>query len=232
MTRDFLGALEDARVPVVMEVKREDGRGTDLLGGRSVARAVALFEELGAPCLSVVTGRWFGGSPQLLQEVARRTALPLLRKDFLTRRQQLVQSGEMGASAVLLTATLLCPEVLGQLVETSLGLGLTPFVEVTTAAEARAVPFAERCVLAVNNKGIRDRERGAADLRLSLDLLPVLRGTGTSCAVSASGITTSAQAADLLGAGYSALLVGTALLGAAEPHAWVAGLERPPCGAP
>lgn len=226
MTSDLLAALTDAPLPVVMEVKCTDGRGADLLRGRTVPDAVALFEDLGAPCISVVTGRWFGGSPDLLRQVARRTPLPLLRKDFITRRTQLVQTRELGASAVLLTATLLCADVLGQLVEESLELGLTPFVEVTSAAEARSVPSTERCVIAVNNKGIRDRERNAGDLRRSLDLLSAVRGTGTPCPVSASGIATPREAASLLGAGYAALLVGTALLSAPDPGAWVADLVR------
>ncbi|WP_369193216.1 indole-3-glycerol-phosphate synthase [Streptomyces djakartensis] len=221
----FTDALLSAPRPVIMEVKRQDADGTGLLGARSVTDVVAAYEEAGAPCVSVVTGRWFGGSEALLEEVAASTRLPLLRKDFLTSQRQLERSRELGASAVLLTVRLLPGGVLSRLVDHALDLGLTPFVEVADAAEATAVPRAERCVVAVNNKDIATRERLPGDLDRSSTLLPAVRATGTRCAVSASGITDPADAARLLDAGFGGLLIGTGLLRAAHPAHWCAALD-------
>lgn len=95
MTKDnrtgfpFLEALLASPTPVVMEVKRRDAHGYDMLGGRTPAAIVAAYESAGAPCVSVVTGRWFGGSPALLRDVAALTALPILQKDFITRKDQI-----------------------------------------------------------------------------------------------------------------------------------------------
>ncbi|MFH9015689.1 indole-3-glycerol-phosphate synthase [Streptomyces sp. NPDC017943] len=221
----FTDALLAAPRPVVMEVKRRDADGTDLLGARSVSELVAAYEKAGAPCVSVVTGRWFGGSEALLEEVAAATRLPLLRKDFLTSRRQLERSRELGASAVLLTVRLLPRGVLARLVDHALDLALTPFVEVADAAEAAAVPRADRCVVAVNNKDITTRERLPGDLDRSSTLLPAVRATGTRCAVSASGITDPTDAARLLDAGFQGLLVGTGLLRAPHPAHWCAALD-------
>ncbi|MGI9004429.1 MAG: hypothetical protein ACR2GH_22715 [Pseudonocardia sp.] len=225
MSDAFLDALTRAACPVVMEIKRTDGDGTDLLGGRRVREIVAEYERAGAPCLSVVTGKWFGGDPDLLSEVSSLTDLPLLRKDFITRRAQLEQSRELGAAAVLLTARLLPRPVLCRLVAESRRLGLTPFVEVSTAAEA-AVAHGPEAVVAVANKDISVRERDRGDLDRSLELLPVVRGAGTRCPVSASGIHRPASAAALLHAGFAGLLVGTALLRADDIGAWVAELDQ------
>jgi indole-3-glycerol phosphate synthase len=212
MTR-FVDALLAAPRPVIAEVKRQDAGGSDLLAGRTVASVVADYEAAGAPCLSVVTGRWFGGSEDTLRSVVALTDRPVLQKDFLTRRSQLVRARELGASAVLLTAGLLPLSALATLVGQALALGLVPFVEVTTEAEIAAVPHPGDCVIAVNNKDIKGRERDDGDLDRSLALLPAVRATGTPCPVSASGIATPADAARLLDAGYAGLLVGTALLG-------------------
>lgn len=222
----FIEALRGAARPIVMELKRTDGAGVGLLGGRSLAEVVAEFERAGAPCLSVVTGTWFGGSPQLLREVATRTDLPLLRKDFITRRAQLDQSRELGASAVLLTARLLPGPTLRDLAEESLRLGLTPFVEVRTAAEAAAVPYGPESVVAVTNKDISRRERDHGDLRRSLELLPAVRHAGTRCPVSASGIGDAAAAAKLIRAGFAGLLIGTTLLRAERIGAWLDEFDR------
>jgi indole-3-glycerol phosphate synthase len=225
MTR-FVQSLLDAGTPVIAEIKPRTGDGDDLLRGRAPADLARAYAEAGAACLSVVTGRWFGGSLELLGTVAARTGLPVLRKDFLTRPGQLEESAAAGASAVLLTAQLLPAGTLRRLVEHALRLGLTPFVEVTGEAEILDVPHPADCVIAVNNKDIRVRERTPADLGRSVRLLPTLLATGTPCPVSASGIDTPAHGAGLLAAGYAGLLVGTALLRADGPAGWFAGLRQ------
>lgn len=226
MTRSFTEALLGTATPVIMEVKLQDAHGTSLLGDRSLAAIVADYEAVGAPCLSVVTGRWFGGTCHLLREVSRHTGLPILQKDFITKESQLADAREWGASAVLLTAQLLPKPALGHLIESCLQLGLTPFVEVVSEAEAEAVVRGEDCVVAVNNKDIRRRERGAADVSRSTSLLPTILRSGTLCPVSASGIDHPETAARLVNAGFAGLLIGTALLRAGSIHTWLAEFER------
>ncbi|WP_423834904.1 hypothetical protein [Streptomyces manipurensis] len=79
----------------------------------------------------------------------------------------------------------------------------------------------QECVIAVNNKDIKTRERDAGDLGRSLDLLPAVRAAGAACPVSASGIDSPTTAAGLLDAGFGGLLVGTSLLRTGSPEAWV-----------
>ncbi|MBI9115258.1 hypothetical protein [Sanguibacter suaedae] len=208
----FVEAVLAAAVPLVMEVKRRSADGTDLMGGRSATDLVRAYEEAGAPCVSVVSGRWFGGDASLVQEVVRSTERPVLQKDFFTRRDQLLAARAAGVSAVLLTAQLLDRGTLAVLVAHALDLGLTPFVEVVSEAEAAAVPCPELCVVAVNNKDIRDQERGAAGVARSERMIGHVLGTGTPLPMSASGIESRDSAAGLLALGYRGLLVGTALL--------------------
>lgn len=221
MTSAFIDALLGAERPVIAELKPRSANGDDLFRGRTPAELVAMYEDAGAPCLSVVTGRWFGGTAGLLDEVTACTRLPVLHKDFITRVGQLCAAREHGASAVLLTATLLPRLAIATLVDATLSIGLTPFIEVTSADEVRAVPCADRCVVAVNNKDIVDCERGVASIDRSLALLPALQQHGTPCPVSASGIDRPDVAAELIGAGFAGLLIGTGLLrGARDARDW------------
>src|SRR5215831_7001867 len=135
----FVEALRGGATPVIAELKRRGADGHDLFGGRPVGQVVAEYERAGAPCLSVVTGRWFGGTPDLLDDVTRYTELPVLLKDFITRDSQLEWARRHGASAVLLTAALLTSQVLRKLVRQALRHGLTPFVEVASETEIAAL---------------------------------------------------------------------------------------------
>ena len=209
-----------------MEVKRQDANGVQLMGERTITELVAEYTAAGAPCISVVTGRWFGGDDQMLLDVAELTALPLLKKDFITRERQIATAKEMGASAILLTAQILPKTALPKLIESTLGHGLTPFVEVVDEDELGRVIHAEACVVAINNKDIRNQERDAGDIDVSRAMLePALR-TGTPCPVSASAITDPKVGAELIAAGFKGLLIGTGLLRSGSVQSWVDQFEQ------
>src|SRR5947209_2250064 len=152
MASDFIDALLAGRLPIIMEVKRQDADGGQLMGERTIPEVVAEYTAVGAPCISVVTGRWFGGNDQMLREVRELTDLPLLKKDFITREKQIVDAKDMGASAILLTARILPKKPFQHLIEISLQHGLTPFVEIADQDEVDSVVHGEDCIVAVNNK--------------------------------------------------------------------------------
>lgn len=226
MPTRFAEALRLAPTPVIMEIKKRDAHGRELFRGRTVPDLVAAYADAGAPCLSVVTGAWFDGHDDLLREVAALTGLPVLKKDFITSRRQIIEAREQGAAAVLLTAELLPRRVLAQLVDAALDVGVTPFVEVADTAALAGLRVPPDCVIAVNNKDIRQRERDPGQIDRSLELLPAIHDTGSSMAVSASAIVEPASAARLLDAGFAGLLVGTALLQTDDVAGWTAALQR------
>jgi indole-3-glycerol phosphate synthase len=226
MTSVFTDALLAGRVPIIMEVKRSDGEGAELMGERTIAGIVAQYVAAGAPCISVVTGRWFGGNDAMLEEVAGLTDLPLLKKDFITREKQIVAAKALGASAVLLTAKILPAKTFQHLIELALEHGLTPFVEIVDQAELDSVIHPGDCIIAVNNKDINTREREPGDIDVSRSLLEATIQAGTPCPVSASAILDPRIAAELIDAGFKGLLIGTGLLRADSIAGWVQEFER------
>jgi indole-3-glycerol phosphate synthase len=226
MPSAFIDALLAGRVPIIMEVKRQDGEGDELMGERTIPEIVSQYVAAGAPCISVVTGRWFGGNDEMLSEVSGLTDLPLLKKDFITREKQIVAAKELGASAVLLTAKILPAKTFQHLIELALDHGLTPFVEIVDQTELESVIHPRDCIIAVNNKDINTREREPGDIDTSRSLLDATIQTGTPCPVSASAITDPHVAAELVDAGFKGLLIGTGLLRADSITGWVQEFEQ------
>jgi indole-3-glycerol phosphate synthase len=222
----FIDALLAGRLPIIMEVKRQDADGGQLMGERTIPEVVGEYTAAGAPCISVVTGRWFGGNDDMLREVRGLTDLPLLKKDFITREKQVVAAKEMGASAILLTARILPKKPFQHLIETTLEHGLTPFVEIADQDEVDSVIHAEDCIVAVNNKDIRTQEREPGDIDSSRSLLDAVIQTGTPCPVSASAITDPQVGAELVNQGFKGLLIGTGLLQADSIRGWIEEFER------
>jgi indole-3-glycerol phosphate synthase len=226
MPSPFIDALLAGRLPIIMEVKRQDANGQQLMGERTIPEVVSEYTAVGAPCISVVTGRWFGGNDDMLREVAGLTDLPLLKKDFITREKQIVAAKEMGASAILLTARIMPKKPFQHLIELALEHDLTPFVEIADQEEVERVVHAERCIVAVNNKDIRTQEREPGDIDSSRSLLDAVIATGTPAPVSASAITDPRVGAELVDQGFKGLLIGTGLLQAESIRGWVEEFER------
>lgn len=199
-------------IALIAEVKARTPAAGDLLRGREVEAIVRDFELAGVSAISVVTGHWFGGGPELLERAAACTRLPLLRKDFIVSRAAVSESKSLGASSVLLTAAITPKRLLPALVDFALQQELTPFVEVSSLAELQGLSLPPMAILALNNCNVREREAIRCGVERSLNLLASARSTGAGALVSASGIDSTADAVRLLDAGFDALLVGTALL--------------------
>ena len=183
MASRFIDALLASPLPIIMEVKRSDGEGAELMGDRTDRGDRLAVRRGGAPCISVVTGRWFGGNDQMLRDVAGLTDLPLLKKDFITREKQIVAAKEMGASAVLLTAKILpCQDVPAPDRDHARARA-DPVRRGRRPGRARQRDPPGDCIIAVNNKDINTREREPGDIDTSRSLLEATIESGTPCPV-------------------------------------------------
>lgn len=210
MTR-FIDALRLAPAPVIAEVKPRSPKDGELLAGRSVVDLAHGYARAGVPCLSVTTGKWHGGTPEMIRILAA-TGLPVLRKDFIATRGHLEQSRDLGASAVLLTCTLLRARDVRRLAVEALALGLTPFVEAASTDELRDLELPDSAILAINNRNIRERETDDGGIERSLRLYDQARGLRPALLASASAIARPEDVGQLRRCGYDAVLVGTALM--------------------
>jgi indole-3-glycerol phosphate synthase len=218
------------KIPVIPDIKsRSPGEG-DLLQGRDPVKIAQSLAAAGAPVLSVVTeAKYFGGSPELLQGIALDTSIPVLRKDFINQRAQLQESVDLGASAVLLIASMLEREQLFQLIEDAIRLGLEPLVETHNETEIRAVNWLKLKIIGINNRNIMELE-----LELEMDdgsvntterLAALVDSEALIISESAIASATDVQRASTAGA--HAVLVGTAILRAKDPAEMYHNLCKP-----
>ena len=170
------------------------------------------YESVGASAVSVLTEPLhFRGSDRHLEDISRAVSIPILRKDFVIDEYQIYRAKEMGASAVLLIASILGDSQLEGFSSLAESLGMSALVETHTADEVeRAVSCGTR-IIGVNN---RDLGTFTVDIGNSLrlaDLIP----DGT-VAVSESGIRSRDDVVRLQEAGFDAVLVGETLMRSAD----------------
>ncbi|MBM3841888.1 MAG: indole-3-glycerol phosphate synthase TrpC [Verrucomicrobia bacterium] len=218
----FAAALRrtDARLAVISEIKRRSPSAGDICAGVSAPDQAARYQQAGAEAISVLTDeKYFGGTLEDLRTVTaafttRPPAVPCLRKDFFVHPLQVLEARTAGASAILIIVRALTDDEIRTLRDAAATAGLDALYEIHTEAELdRAVGHGAR-IIGVNN---RDLAIFRTDLGLSEHLIP--RFPAEVTAVSESGIFTAADARRVRAAGAHAVLVGEALMRAADPAA-------------
>ena len=102
-TEALRGCARAGRVPVIPDFKVISPAEGPLFAGRDIIESAVRMEQVGAPALSVVTEeKEFGGSGELLREIAGAVTVPILRKDFIQKMADVDETVRMGASAILL----------------------------------------------------------------------------------------------------------------------------------
>ena len=172
-----------------------------------------VYAEQGAAAISVLTDqKYFGGSLDYLRDIAVLDLdVPLLRKDFIFDRYQLLEARLAGASAVLLIVAMLDSGQLHDLLSFTHELGLHALVETHTAEEVEKALDAGARVVGVNN---RDLHTFKVSLETSLRLRPLI--PSDVIMVAESGIHHAEDVSRLAGAGVDAMLVGEGLVTAPD----------------
>lgn len=213
---------------LIAEVKRRSpAAGMLAAGSLSVVEQARAYAAAGARAVSVLTEpEHFDGELGHLREVvAALPGLAVMRKDFLVDEYQLLEAREAGAAGVLLIAAMLDPARFEAMLACALELGLFVLVEVFDHADlgsclpavlaAAETPAGHgRVLLGVNCRNLRTLE---VDFTRFAALAPHLPAKLPR--VAESGIATPEQAAEVARLGYSAALVGTALMRSGDPQA-------------
>ena len=216
----FLPALGGASVTVIAELKRRSPSRGAINEGMDLGSRALSYAAGGANAMSVLTEpSQFGGSVDDLEVVARATRVPLLRKDFVVHRLQLLEARAHGASAVLLIARALPPALFASLALDALAIGLDLLLEVRDESELERALSVEHAAIGVNN---RDLETLVVDHDTTARLLPLV--PRDRIAVYESGVSGRRDVEHAAGLGADAVLVGSSLSLAADPIAAVTAL--------
>jgi indole-3-glycerol phosphate synthase len=218
----FVSALRDGPAPrVIAECKRRSPSRGILRENYRPADHAASYAAAGAAAISVLTEpTFFDGALEHLQQVRAAVTVPLLRKDFIVDRYQLLEAVASGADAVLLIVGALTPVRLRALIHDAAALGVAALVEVHDAADLTIAVDAGATVIGVNSRNLRTL---AVDRRVHDDLAAQMPASAVS--VAESGLREYADLERLGGLGYRAFLVGERLISEGDPGAALAALR-------
>jgi indole-3-glycerol phosphate synthase len=211
--RDFRAALEKTKgCAIIAEVKRASPSAGLLREDFNHTEIARMYEQNGAACISVLTDEpSFQGRLHYLDEIRDAVSSPLLRKDFILDRYQLMEARLAGADAVLLIAEILDDEALPRLLSQAEELRLQTLVELYDRTHLPRVLESGARLIGINNRDLRSFH---TRLEHTLDVLTDL--PSDVCLVSESGIRGRADIERLEAGGVRAVLVGETLMRAPD----------------
>lgn len=204
-------------IHVIAEIKRRSPSKGALAEILDPVALASQYQTGGATAISVLTEqRQFGGSLEDLSAIAQHVSIPVLRKDFLKTRYQIVEARAHGADWVLLILAHLSDIETADLMAYAAEWGMDSLVETHSEKEVRrAVELGARII------GINARDLTTFELNPSLfsDLVPLIP-SGT-IAVAESAVANSQDVRRYREEGAHAVLVGEALVKGIDPASQV-----------
>jgi indole-3-glycerol phosphate synthase len=210
----FARALRQSQSPrVIAECKRRSPSRGILRADYRPADHARAYASGGAAALSILTEpTFFDGTLEHLAAVRAAVDVPLLRKDFIVSRYQILEAVTAGADAVLLIVGALTDVELDELLTEARVANLAALVEVHDDVELQRAVDKGAAIVGVNSRNLRTL---GVDPEIHMRLAAQLpKGV---VAVAESGLRTKADLDRLEGAGYSAFLVGERLITESDP---------------
>lgn len=218
-------ALSGPGISVIAEIKRASPSRGPFPVEVDPPRVAGDYIAGGAAAISVLTDEpFFGGSLADMAATAvvahaSSSTIPVLRKDFIVDRFQILEARAYGADAFLLIVAALTDRHLHDLLAFGAECGLDALVEVHDEHEAARAAALGATVIGINNRDLRTFE---IDLAVTERLAPRL--PEIAVIVGESGIFTRADVERMERAGVHAVLVGESLIVAPDRAGAVASL--------
>jgi indole-3-glycerol phosphate synthase len=162
-----------SNVKILAEVKRASPSRGQLAEIPDPAALAKIYSNNGASAISVLTEeRKFKGSLSDLENVRAVVNVPLLRKDFIATEYQILEARAAGADIVLLIVAGLTHPEISRLMDFTIQLGMTPFIETHSREELKLAVDLGAALVGVNARDLSTFETDRNLFGELVDIIP------------------------------------------------------------
>lgn len=204
--------ISDDKNGIIAEFKRQSPSKGIINKTADVSYVAKGYETAGVSGMSVLTdGRFFGGMDIDLYQARAACGIPLLRKDFIVDEYQILEARAIGASAVLLIASVLTKAEVEHLAAYAQSLGLEVLFEIHDEEEMQKIA-PTISIVGINN---RDLKTFKVDIKQSIRLANLL--PSNSVKIAESGISSVKDLLYLKENGFNGFLIGENFMKKSDP---------------
>lgn len=203
-TNSLAKNLRTSSSGIIAEHKRRSPSKSVINQDLNIQDVAKGYEDAGVSGMSVLTdGKYFGGSIDDLVVARASCNLPLLRKEFVIDKYQIIEAKAYGADVILLIAAILKREEIKQFSELAKRLNLDVLLEVHNEEELHKSIMPSLDMLGVNNRNLKTFEVSLDTSKQLSEMIP-----NDFVKVSESGISSVEAIKALQSFGYRGFLIG------------------------
>ena len=202
--RSVLTSTKEDKIKIIAEVKKASPSKGVIREDFDPLMIATEYSQNGANAISVLTEpHFFQGNLEYLTQIRRYVPTPLLRKDFIIDKYQIVEALVYGADFILLIAKALSKNELKELYEYALHLQLDVLVEIHDTEDLKKAMWAGAHIIGINHRNLETFEM---DMKLCDKLIPMI--PNGKIIVAESGVDNPEIIAHLSDIGADAFLIG------------------------
>ncbi|MEA3512351.1 MAG: indole-3-glycerol phosphate synthase TrpC [Campylobacterota bacterium] len=202
--KPYLTATKQEPIRIIAEVKKASPSKGIIKEDFDPLFIAQEYSKNGANAISVLTEpHFFKGDLEYLTGIRRYVETPLLRKDFIVDKYQIVEALVYGADFILLIAKALSKKELQELYDYALHIGLEVLVEIHDVDDLKKAMACGAHIIGINHRNLETFEM---DMNLCHKLIPMI--PNGKIIVAESGVSDRAIIKELSEAGADAFLIG------------------------
>lgn len=199
----FKNAMAKKGLSIIGEIKKASP-SKGIIDNEFAYMDIAKEYNMCMDAISVLTETdYFLGNPDYLREIAGMVDIPVLMKDFIIDSYQIYEGKALGASCILLIASLLDSEKLKSYIELCISIGMDSLVEIHNEVELYRALKAGAGIIGINNRNLKDF---SVDINKTVKLGALI--PDSILCISESGILSKKDAAFIKKTRADAILVG------------------------
>ncbi len=193
---------------IIGEIKKQSPSAGEIISNYIPEKIAVIYERSGIGALSILTeSKYFLGNIDHIPIVKKKSNLPILRKDFIIDKYQILESKIYQADCILIILSILTDEQAKDFISFANELKLDCIIEVHNEEELKRAIKINYPIIGINNRNLKNLD---VDINNSINLNKNL--TKDYILIAESGIKSSYDIKKFNSAGIYNFLIGESLL--------------------
>jgi indole-3-glycerol phosphate synthase len=156
--KSIIQEIKKQKNALIVEFKRFSPSVKNFNKIRSIQDTIEIYDKSKCCCISILTDKNFGGSLNDISIAKKLTNKPIIRKDFIIDKTQILESKLYGADAILLIAKILTKKQIEDLYQFSNELNLDVLIEIESIHEISKIKNIKNSLIGINNRNLKEQK--------------------------------------------------------------------------
>jgi indole-3-glycerol phosphate synthase len=156
--KSIIQEIKKQKNALILEFKRFSPSVKNFNKIRSIQDTIEIYDKSKCCCISILTDKNFGGSLNDIIIAKKLTNKPIIRKDFIIDKTQILESKLYGADAILLIAKILTRKQIEDLYQFSNELNLDVLIEIESIHEISKIENIKNSLIGINNRNLKEQK--------------------------------------------------------------------------